>query len=89
MTTVKIPISSKQEGYIKSLVKNGFARSKAAVLKRVFNRFMEEDNALRDDKYSSLKMSKKEFLQSVRRAEKQAANGDILYGNLRELLKHA
>ncbi len=70
MTSITVPISFKQEGYIKSLIKYGFARTKASVLRRILDKFSED-----------------EAINAVYESQKEARKGNLLSGDLRELVK--
>ena len=43
MTTLSVPINSKQESFINSYIKKGFASNKAAVVRRAIDTLSEEE----------------------------------------------
>ena len=43
MSTISVPISSKQEEFIKSYIKSGHAENKSAVIRKALDRLAEEE----------------------------------------------
>lgn len=70
MTTISVPITPKQEKFIKELVKSGRAANKAHAVRMGIDALAED-----------------EMFLSLQRSLAESAQGKVLYGDPRELIK--
>jgi len=70
MSTISIPLPANLETFVNTMVKRGYAPTKAEVVRRAL-----------------IKLAEDEAVADVLRAEQELAEGKVLRGDLRKLIK--